>query len=354
MSKINFYFILILSIIPLLVYSQKINLDELLKAERITQSIVFNSEINFYKTYGFFQKKKEIALQQKSNDILTTKYELIKAQSNYYLFIVIALILLLIGSIYTYSKHVKGTNLILRQKNKLDELNATKDQLLTIVSHDLRSFVNALKKSNAQLTSSLETKNYNELDHLLHQNSSIANGAYRLLDNILHWALLQTKQLYFHLESVHLFSIIEQMEYDCKPLLLEKALIYENTVSKNCFIHVDIDSLKIIIRNLFDNAIKFSNKNGKIRMYTQTTNSNFCKLIIEDTGIGMNQNTVKELLKDGELLAKKNNSEIIGTGLGIQLCKQLIKKNGGKLEIESEPNKGARMILSFQKTKQNG
>lgn len=166
--------------------------------------------------------------------------------------------------------------------------------------------------------------------------------------------MLQTKQLYFHKESIHLYSIVQQIEYNYKPLLLDKAITFENSVSKNIFIFVDLDSLKIVLRNLLDNAIKFSNENGKINFYTQEINPDFCDLTIEDNGIGMSENTIKELLQEGELLAKKSNSEIIGTGLGLQLCKQMIKKNSGTLVIESEINKGTKMILSFPKTKTNG
>lgn len=175
-----------------------------------------------------------------------------------------------------------------------------------------------------------------------------------LLDNLLHWALLQTKQLYFHKDSVHLFSIIQQIEYNYKPLLIDKNITFENSVSKSNFIFVDLDSLKIVLRNLLDNAIKFTPENGQISFYTIETNTDFCQLAIQDTGLGMTQNTIDELLAENELLAKKKNSEIIGTGLGMQLCKQMIKKNGGSIAIESEVNKGTKMILAFPKTKQNG
>ena len=218
----------------------------------------------------------------------------------------------------------------------------------------MRSSVNALKTSNSKLSATLETKNYDELNQLIIQNSGIANGAYSLLDNLLHWALLQTKQLYFHKESVHLFSIVQQIEYNYKSLLLEKSITFENSVSRNIFIFVDLDSLKIVLRNLLDNAIKFSNENGKISFYSVETHTDFCQLVLEDTGLGMSVNTINELLADNELLAKKSNSEIIGTGLGMQLCKQMIKKNDGTLAIESEVNKGTKMILSFPKTNQNG
>jgi signal transduction histidine kinase len=301
-----------------------------------------------------FEKKYTVAQKQKQITILKVENKLKDTQRNGLFYSVLALLLLLIGGVYVYAQKVKNSKIILTQKNKLDELNATKDQLFSIVSHDLRSSVNALKTSNSKLTTSLETKNYNELDQLLHQNSAIANGAYSLLDNLLHWALLQTKQLYFHKDSVHLYSIVQQIEYNYKPLLLDKAITFENAVSKNSFIFVDLDSLKIVLRNLLDNAIKFSNENGEIRIYTIETNTNFCQLVVQDSGLGMNQETINELLEDNELLAKKSNSEVIGTGLGMQLCKQMIKKNGGTLSIESELNQGTKMILTFPKTEQNG
>jgi K+-sensing histidine kinase KdpD len=301
-----------------------------------------------------YEKKYAVAQKQKQISVLKVENKLKDTQRNTMFFSTLGLLLLLVGGVYVYAQKVKNAKIILTQKEKLDELNATKDQLFSIVSHDLRSSVNALKTSNTKLTTSLETKNYSELDQLLHQNSAIANGAYSLLDNLLHWALLQTKQLYFSKDSVHLYSIVQQIEYNYKPLLLDKSIAFENAVSKNSFIFVDLDSLKIVLRNLLDNAIKFSPENSKISFYTVETNTNFCQLVIQDSGLGMNQNTINELLEDNELLAKKSNSEIIGTGLGMQLCKQMIKKNGGTLAIESELNQGTKMILTFPKTEQNG
>ncbi|BFM43347.1 hypothetical protein CFS9_19880 [Flavobacterium sp. CFS9] len=301
-----------------------------------------------------FEKKFAVAQKQKQIKVLEVENKLKNAQRNGLFFAAVGLLLILTAGVYLYAQKVKNGKTILRQKNKLDELNATKDQLFSIVSHDLRSSVNALKTSNTKLSSTLETKNYDELNHLIIQNSTIANGAYTLLDNLLHWAMLQTKQLYFQKESIHLYSIVQQIEHNYKPLLLDKAITFENSVSKNSFIFADLDSLKIVLRNLLDNAIKFSNENSKISFYTQETSADFCELVIQDNGIGMSESTIQELLADNALLAKKNNSEIIGTGLGLQLCKQMIKKNGGTLAIESELHTGTKMILTFPKTKNNG
>lgn len=301
-----------------------------------------------------FEKKFAVSQKQKQIKVLEVENELKNSQRNWLFFSAIGLLLLLTVGIYLYAQKVKNAKIILIQKNKLDELNATKDQLFSIVSHDLRSSVNALKTSNTKLSATLETKNYDELNKLIIQNSGIANGAYSLLDNLLHWALLQTKQLYFHKESVHLFSIAQQIEYNYKPLLQDKSITFENAVAKNIFIFVDLDSLKIVLRNLLDNAIKFSNEKGEISFYTQESNPESYQLFIEDTGLGMPEKTIREILKDDELLAKKSDTETIGTGLGMQLCKQMVKKNGGTIQIESELYKGTKIILTFPKIEQNG
>lgn len=298
-----------------------------------------------------FEKKFAVAQKQKEIKVLQVENKLKNTQRNSLFFSAVGLLLILTGGVYLYAQKVRNGKTILRQKNKLDELNATKDQLFSIVSHDLRSSVNALKTSNAKLSATLETKNYDELNQLIIQNSGIANGAYSLLDNLLHWALLQTKQLYFHKESVHLHSVIQQIEYNYKPLLVDKSIDFENLVSKNIFLFVDLDSLKIVFRNLLDNAIKFSNENGQIKFLSNDLDSDYCQVIIQDTGIGMSEKTITELLQEGELLAKKGNSEIIGTGLGLQLCKQMIAKNNGTFTIESEPNKGTKMIITLPKNK---
>jgi signal transduction histidine kinase len=297
-----------------------------------------------------YEKKYAVAQKQKQISVLKVANKLKDSQRNTLFYSAVGLLLLLTGSVYGYAQKVKITKIILTQKEKLDELNATKDQLFSIVSHDLRSSVNALKTSNTKLTKSLETKSYSELDQLLLQNSVIANGAYSLLDNLLHWAMLQTKQLYFNKDSVHLHSIVQQIEYNYKPLLLDKGITFENGVANDSFIWVDLDSLKIILRNLLDNAIKFSHENGKISIYTVETNDNSCQLVLQDSGLGMSPETITELLQDNELLAKKSNSEIIGTGLGMQLCKQMIQKNNGTLAIESQLGQGTKIILTLPKT----
>lgn len=136
--------------------------------------------------------------------------------------------------------------------------------------------------------------------------------------------------------------------------MLNKNIIFKNDVSTVDYVFADMDSLKIIIRNLLDNAIKFSKENGMISIYTRPSSEDLCYLVIEDTGLGMNKSTRDELLKDTVLLSRKKNDDAIGTGLGLQLCKSMIHKNGGKLDIESEENVGTKIIIALPKVKNHG
>ncbi|WP_242667499.1 ATP-binding protein [Flavobacterium sp. AJR] len=300
------------------------------------------------------EKKFAVKQKQKEVNILEAENKIKIAERNSLLFSSVLLLILFGTGVYFYRQKIKNNKIILAQKEELDKLNATKDKLFSIVSHDLRSSVNALKTSNSKLIESLETKNYTELDVQLHNNSAIANGAYNLLDNLLNWALLQTKQTYFFQESLHLATIVKHVEYNYKPLMINRNISFENRVSTTDYVFADMDSLKIIIRNILDNAIKFTNDNGKISIYTRDSDDDFCYLVVEDTGLGMSASTQEELLKKTALLSKKKNDDTIGTGLGMQLCKSMIYKNGGRLEIESEENVGTKIIIVLQKFKNHG
>lgn len=300
------------------------------------------------------EKKIAVEKEQKQVAVLKAKNEVQEAQRNTFLYSAIILLLLLITSFYFYREKVKSNKIINTQKENLDELNATKDKLFSIVSHDLRSSVNAIKTSNKKLINNLETQDIDKVKSLLHKNSSIVNSAYNLLDNLLNWAMLQAKQSFFQITKLRLASIVEHVLFNYKAILVDKEISFSTKVDKKTIVYADQESLKIILRNLIDNAIKFSNPKGAITIYIENDDSDFCQLIIEDTGIGMDNETREELLKETTLLYKKKHEEIIGTGLGIQLCKSMVKKNKGMFSIESEHGKGTKMIISLPKNLPNG
>ncbi|MEP0266639.1 tetratricopeptide repeat-containing sensor histidine kinase [Dokdonia sp.] len=293
------------------------------------------------------QKQKEVSLLEAENKVK-------EAQKDGLLYSAIILLILLGTSFYFYREKVRTNKVIVTQKENLNELNATKDKLFSIVSHDLRSSVQALKTSNKTLSNTLEAKDFDKVNTLLQTNSGIVNGAYNLLDNLLNWALLQTKQSYFEIAPQRLSFIVEHVAHNYQALFLEKNIHFENTISKNDKVFADQESLKIILRNILDNAIKFSSTNGSIKVYTQHTQEGYCDLIIEDTGMGMSEATRQNLLQENIVTSEKEHKDIIGSGLGLQLCKSMIQKNNGKFFIESVLGKGTKMIVSLSETPSHG
>lgn len=296
------------------------------------------------KVWAVAEQEKKLALMQKQKeiDLLATTNKLQAYQRNAFLFgLVISIIVLCMGAWFYYQK-LKSNRIILAQKNELDVLNATKDKIFSIVSHDLRSSVNALKTSNNKLSVCLATQDYVQLEKLLINNNFIANGAYSLLDNLLNWALLQTKQLYFHPETVHLHSLVLQVTFNYRPLLLNKCLRFDCSIDRSIYVHADQDSVKIILRNLLDNAIRFSKEHDVIKVYATPSG----ELIVEDTGQGMSEATRLTLLNGHQPEA--------GSGLGLRLCRELTQKNGGTLAIESREQQGTKIIISLPLSPDHG
>jgi signal transduction histidine kinase len=295
------------------------------------------------KVWAIADQEKRFAVKQKQKevDLLEAENTLKAYQRNALLFALTLSALMLLMGTYFYWQKIKSNRIILSQKDKLNELNATKDKIFSIVSHDLRSSVNGLKTSNKKLTECLETGNLQELDKLLGNNNAIANGAYSLLDNLLNWALLQTRELYFQQESLHLSSIVQHVAYNYRSLMLNKGIDFDCTIDRTMYVFADQDSVKIILRNLLDNALRFTHENGMIKIYSQATKTGFYDLVVEDRGAGMSEGTRQELLREEALLSRKR------TGLGLHLCRSMIKKNGGDFFIESREGIGTKITVSL-------
>jgi signal transduction histidine kinase len=332
--------------------------------KELTKAMMYRKEYDIWKdslnnqnkiwAVAEIEKKYAVDQKQKEIQLLASEYKTKVSQRNGFVASSILFLLLFGTAFYFYNQKSKTNKIIEAQKEGLDALNATKDKLFSIVSHDLRSSVNTMQVTNTKLLKDIANRDYDMLDKTVHKNAAIANSTFNLLENLLHWATLQTQQLYFHIESVDLYSIMQQIEYNYKPLFENKNLVFTNKIPKAIFVLADLDSLKIIIRNLLDNAIKFSNENDTISAYTTDKEAVFHYLVIEDTGIGMNEETRMNLLKEGNLLNKKKNQKGIGTGLGLQLCKAMIQKNNGTLTIESAENIGTKMIIALPKLTSNG
>lgn len=300
------------------------------------------------------EKRYELDQKQKQVHLLETENRLKQTELNMYLTAALLLLLILVFGIYFYRQNIRRSRIILKQKQELDILNATKDQLFSIVSHDLRSSVHALRVSNTFLQEKLASREYERLEDQLGQNSAIATNTYNMLDNLLHWALLQTQGGYFKQEEHRLSMLVDQVAYNFNGILQQKGISFENKLPKSLKVFADAESVKIVLRNLMDNSIKFSDEQGVITVRLDSENDKQVRIVWEDNGKGMSESTRRKLLSDSAHLAKKDHEKIIGSGLGMNLCKSMLAKNDGTLDIWSELTVGTKMIITLQKATANG
>ncbi len=130
--------------------------------------------------------------------------------------------------------------------------------------------------------------------------------------------------------------------------LRSKNISLLNQVAPDCFAYADENHLRIVLRNLLGNAVKFTSEGGTISV-NSVEESNFVKISVTDTGVGMAEEKIQHLF-----LAENNNTQLgtngeIGTGLGLLLCKEFVEKNGGNIWVESELTKGSSFYFTLPK-----
>jgi signal transduction histidine kinase len=226
----------------------------------------------------------------------------------------------------------------------LEELNQTKDNFFSIISHDLRSpfdsilgFTEVLKNDFEELTKE-ELKLY--LDSLYHSSRHI----YSLLNNLLQYSRFQLGKTEFEQEPLSLMKIIEQNLEMLGGSALKKEIKMVNLLADDIFVFADEDMLNSILLNLITNAIKFSKRGGEITISAEYQNG-FANISVKDTGIGMDEQTLKKIFKLDAKKSTPGTENETGTGLGLLIVKEFVEKHDGSIKVTSQPSKGS--IFSF-------
>ena len=229
---------------------------------------------------------------------------------------------------------------ILKKNEELNDLNAAKDKFFSIIAHDLRNPFNAIIGLTDVLLISLDEIDVVKLQKTLENIKGSSQQAHELLENLLMWARTQTGSIVFRPEPVDLFA---QAEQSIELVAVQAARKNINIVSEftSCgLINGDVNMMSTILRNLLTNALKFTPRNGEIRVEI-SKNDGFCIFSVKDNGIGIPPERLKYLFSIDTAHKTRGTDQEPGTGLGLILCKEFIEKHGGYLEVESEAGKGS-------------
>ena len=235
---------------------------------------------------------------------------------------------------------------IAAQAEELKILNSTKDKFFSIIGHDLKNpfyAINGLAAILKEKDQEMPQEQRLEIVTMIEDSSKNASA---LLENLLTWARSQSAKIAFSPVS---FSVA-QVVNECFSLLQvnaeKKNIRLVSEVSAGAFVFADRNMITTVIRNLVNNALKFTGEGGTITVGCSTESGN-CRIVVADTGVGMDESTLNKLFRIDENVTTKGTSGEGGTGLGLIICKEFADKNNGRISVESVVGKGSGFIVSL-------
>ncbi len=234
--------------------------------------------------------------------------------------------------------------------DELREINASKDKLFSLISHDLRSPFNSLLGFSEILTNEYDSLTQEEIKEYLKVINETSKSLYGMTSNLLQFSRFQMGTFEFNPVKISLKRAIQKSLKMLKGNVLKKQLNLLLDIDQDAEVLVDEDMLNSILQNLISNSIKFTKRGGEIRIYTKIISffnePHQIEVYIEDTGVGIGKNDLKKIFK-GHVHSMPGTEKEYGTGLGLLLVKEFVEKNGGHIKVKSKLNEGTSFVFSF-------
>ena len=288
-------------------------------------------------------------VQQKELQISNQQLEIKQHQTRQYLFISG---LILAGLLVTMLVII--VMMRTRRNRILAEMNAVKDKFFSIISHDLKNPAAAQRDALQLLVNDADQLDKNTLTNYYQELFKSANSLVELLKNLLNWAQLQTKREFYQPASFDLVDAIQPDINVIKSMAEHKNITFEALLPPDALIMADENMMITVIRNLLANAVKFTSAGGTVTLEVEKMEKAEGKkqkaegkkqkgyiVSVSDTGIGMSA-VETQCIASLQTRSKPGTAGEQGTGLGLIVCKEMLEKNGSKLNVESEEGKGSK------------
>lgn len=234
-----------------------------------------------------------------------------------------------------------------RHIKQIANLNAHKNQLLTIISHDIRSPLSLL----VQLTEFLNDEKEKLPIHHQQIISSLtihSRNTFNTITNLLEWFRAQRDDLYLRSETFPLLDVLEDAIDTLNILSAIKNINIICNIESNLHVDFDREVLGLIVRNVLTNAIKFSYKGGTIEIHAYKSNEEQLTIAVQDNGVGMSKEQTKQLNEETPFYSSIGTEGERGAGLGLLVSRQFIQFNGGKLWVKSKEGEGSTFYFTVK------
>ena len=233
---------------------------------------------------------------------------------------------------------VAAKRLIEKQNRELLATIKNRDKMYSVIAHDLRSPMASIRMVlNLVVATTSPDVVGEEVFSLIDKANKESEDVHDLLDNLLKWTKSQTGRLNVVLQDLDLNDIIPGV-VDIFELIAANKKIKLSYTGSSTIVRADNDMLKTVVRNFMSNAIKFSPENSTIEIIV-TSDADFAKISVRDHGVGIAADRIDTIFHKGETTYGTGGEE--GSGLGLQLCQDFARKNGGDVMVESIEGQGS-------------
>jgi len=232
------------------------------------------------------------------------------------------------------------------QRDSLEELNAAKDKLFTIIGHDLKNPLTSLLSVSHTLKENIAHLTQDELKQAITNVDHSAQNLFRLLENLLEWTRTQTGHTPIHRRHFKLNTVIRENINYLSPQAGKKQIDLKHELPESISVYADRNMISTVVRNLLNNAIKFTPKGGMVKIRSVHTHT-ATRVEISDTGLGISEEAREKLFRIDSTVSTRGTEDEKGTGLGLLLCKDFVEKNGGSIWADSLPGKGSTFTFTI-------
>jgi len=241
------------------------------------------------------------------------------------------------------------THLIIQeQKQKLAQLNASKDRFFSIVSHDMKGAFGSLLSFTQYVSNSFDDWSREDLKRLIYEMSSAAEKNYKLLENFLDWSKTQMGATPFQPSKILLEYIIVQAIQVFQGQADSKNIKINYDFNSEHYIQADAQMLATVFRNLISNAIKFTHSGGTVTVTCEEVDD-LLNISVSDNGCGMDHENLDHLFCMDKKFHTEGTAGEKGTGLGLLLCKDLLEKHNGQISVKSKKDHGTKFTVQLPK-----
>jgi signal transduction histidine kinase len=239
------------------------------------------------------------------------------------------------------------TNIKLEESIKhVEELNSSKDRFITVLSHDLRSPFQGLLGITKTLETDYGSFSDNEKRFYLAQVNKTLDKTYSFLEQLLLWGRVQRNSLSLVFESGKVNELLALSISPLSEIAAKKKISLDLDCDDNLVFVLDKEMISIVLRNLISNAIKFSPVGSRIKINACTENSEL-KISVIDEGVGIPEEYIPKLFKLDENISTVGTDGELGSGMGLILCNDIMKKHNGKITIHSKEGRGSTFIVTL-------